>query len=92
VNMAVMLVFLTLQITEIVLAIGFFRVAHGDSAYWVHVGGWCGIVTALVAWYASAAGVVNSLSVRRILPVGGPAWRDAPRVSPLEAPARGREA
>ena len=62
VNMAVMLVFLTLEITEIVLAVGFFRVAHGDSAYWVHVGGWCGIVTAFVAWYASAAGVMNSLS------------------------------
>ncbi|HEV8451163.1 MAG TPA: acetate uptake transporter [Gaiellales bacterium] len=92
VNMAVMLVFLTLQITEIVLAIGFFRVAHGESAYWVHVGGWCGIVTAFVAWYASAAGLVNGLSVRRLLPVGGPAWRDAPRVSPLETPARGREA
>jgi hypothetical protein len=92
VNMAVMLVFLTLQITEIVLAVGFFRVAHGESAYWVHVGGWCGIVTAFVAWYASAAGLVNGLSVRRLLPVGGPAWRDAPRVSPLETPARGREA
>ena len=92
VNMAVMLVFLTLEITEIVLAVGFFRVAHGESAYWVHAGGWCGIVTAFVAWYASAAGVLNGLSVRRILPVGGPAWRDAPRVSPIEAPAQGREA
>ena len=88
--MAVMLVFLTLEITEIVLAIGFFRVAHGESAYWVHVGGWCGIVTAFVAWYASAAGVLNGMSVRRVLPVGRPAWSDAPRVSPIEA--RGREA
>jgi len=92
VNMAVTLVFLTLEITEIVLAVGFFRVAHGQSAYWVHAGGWCGVVTAFVAWYASAAGVVNGMSVRSILPVGRPAWSDAPRASVVEAPPRGREA
>ena len=49
--------FLALEITEIVLAIGFFRLAHGDSAYIGSMyGGWCGIVTAAVAWYASVAG------------------------------------
>ena len=66
VNIAVMAVFLTLEITEIVLAIGYFRVAHGDSAYILHAGGWCGIVTAAAAWYASAAGVVNGMSARRV--------------------------
>ena len=62
VNIAIFLVFLTLEITEILLVIGFFRIANGGSDYWLHVGGWAGIVTAAVAWYASAAGVVNGMS------------------------------
>src|SRR5579884_2414401 len=51
VNGAVFMVFLTLEITEILLAIGFFNEAHGGSAYITHVGGWAGVVTAGVAWY-----------------------------------------
>ena len=78
VNMAVFAVFLTLEITEIVLAVGFFREAHGGSAYITHLGGWIGIVTAAVAWYASAAGVVNSMSPRPVLPVGRPMWGALP--------------
>jgi len=30
-----------------------------------------------VAWYASAAGVVNGMSGRQVLPVGGPLWGEA---------------
>jgi uncharacterized protein len=78
VSVAVMGVFLTLEVTEIVLAIGFFRVAHGMSPYWIHVGGWVGLVTAAVAWYTSAAGVVNGMSTRAILPVGRPIWGPLP--------------
>jgi len=52
VNLAVFGVFLTLEITEILLTIGYFRLAHGDSAWMLHAGGWAGIVTAAVAWYA----------------------------------------
>ena len=63
VNIAVFGVFLTLEVTEIVLAFGFFRIAHGHSDYWLHFGGWLGIVTAAVAWYTSAAGVVNGMPV-----------------------------
>jgi uncharacterized protein len=59
VNHAVFAVFLTLEITEIVLFIGFFSLAGGGSGALVKIGGWLGIVTALVAWYTSAAGVVN---------------------------------
>jgi succinate-acetate transporter protein len=70
VNLAVLAVFVALEATEILLAIGFFRVAHGQSAYMVHVGGWAGIVTAAFAWYASAAGVINGMSPRAVLPVG----------------------
>jgi hypothetical protein len=78
VNVAVFLVFLTLQITEIVLAVGYFREGNGDSSYVLHVGGWIGIVTAAVAWYASAAGVVNGMSPKPVVPVGKPFWGEVP--------------
>jgi uncharacterized protein len=88
VNAAVFGVFLTLQITEVLLAIGFFMEAHGHANNgWVHAGGWAGIVTAGVAWYTSAAGVVNGMSPRAVLPVGAPFWGEVPaparRTSPL---------
>jgi hypothetical protein len=80
VSIAVTAVFLTLEITEALLAIGYFRVAHGDSAYILHAGGWAGVVTAATAWYASAAGVVNGMSVRAVLPVGRPLFGEVPAV------------
>lgn len=70
VSTAVFLVFLTLEITEIVLVIGFFNLSHGGTDWWLHAGGWCGIVTAAVAWYTSAAGVVNGMAPAPVLPVG----------------------
>jgi succinate-acetate transporter protein len=78
VNWAVTGVFLTLEVTEILLAIGFFRMAHGQSPYMLHAGGWAGIVTAAVAWYTSAAGVVNGMAPRAVLPVGRPIWGELP--------------
>src|SRR5439155_22909166 len=73
VNVAVFGVFLTLQITEVLLVIGFFLEAHGQAQNgWLHAGGWAGIVTAAVAWYTSAAGVVNGMSPAPVLPVGTP--------------------
>jgi uncharacterized protein len=86
VSIAVTLVFLALEVTEIVLAIGFFRLAHGDSNTVLHWGGWCGIVTAAVAWYASAAGVVNGMSPRAVLPVGRPLWGELPATARPERP------
>ncbi len=81
VNVAVFAVFLTLEITEIVLAIGFFKISSGGSEYILHLGGWIGIVTAATAWYTSAAGVVNGMSPVPVLPVGQPIWRDAMAVT-----------
>jgi uncharacterized protein len=81
VNLAVFGVFLTLEVTEIVLAIGFFREAHGFSPYVTHIGGWIGIATAAVAWYTSAAGVVNGMAARPVVPVGGPLWGRVPRLA-----------
>jgi succinate-acetate transporter protein len=72
VNTAVFLVFLTLEITEIVLVIGFFNLSHGGSEFWLHTGGWLGVLTAGVAWYTSAAGVWNGVAGRAVLPVGKP--------------------
>jgi len=70
---AVFAVFLTLELTELLLVIGNFMEAHGHAnSGWVHLGGWVGIVTAGTAWYASAAGVVNGMSSRIVLPVGAP--------------------
>ena len=68
VNMAVFAVFLTLELTEIILAIGYFANSPGT----VQLGGYVGLVTALCAWYTSAAGVSNGLAGRIRLPVGKP--------------------
>ena len=68
VNMAVFAVFLTLELTEIVLFIGNFSV----STTTIHVGGYIGVITALVAWYTSAAGVSNGIGGRVRFPVGKP--------------------
>jgi hypothetical protein len=73
VSVAVFMVFLTLEATEIVLAIGNFDAGNGAvNNGWVHVGGWIGIATAACAWYASAAGVINGMKSRIVLPVGAP--------------------
>jgi len=68
VNMAVFLVFLTLEVTEIVLFIGNFA----SNTTIVHIGGYIGVLTALVAWYTSAAGVGAGVGGRVQLPVGKP--------------------
>ncbi len=77
VTVAVFLVFLTLELTEVILFLGFFS----DTENVIKLGGIVGVVTALVAWYASAAGVVNGMSSRRVLPVGGPIWKERPVVT-----------
>jgi len=96
VNAAVFGVFLTLQITEVLLVIGFFLEASGRAPannWWLHAGGWAGIVTAAVAWYTSAAGVVNGMSPRPVLWVGRPFWGELPaaarRPSPMPRRAEG---
>lgn len=68
VNVAVFAVFLPLEATEIVLFIGNF--ANNTSI--VKVGGYLGVITALAAWYASSAGVMNGMMGRAVVPVGAP--------------------
>jgi succinate-acetate transporter protein len=67
-NWAIFGVFLTLEITEIVLFIGGFAA----NTNVVKAGGYIGVLTALVAWYASAALVINGMKGKPFLPVGGP--------------------
>lgn len=71
-TVAIFLVFVFLEITEILLFIGFFS----SVRIIIQIGGVAGVIDALLAWYASAAAVGNSLSNRIIAPVGGPLWRD----------------
>jgi len=59
-------VFFFLSITFLLLTIG----ALGSSANCTKAGGWFGLITALFAWYGSAAVVINSTWERTVLPVG----------------------
>jgi uncharacterized protein len=81
VNAAVFGVFLTLEVTEIVLFVG--NLSHSVGT--VKLGGWIGVLTALVAWYASAAGVLNGMPGRASLPVGSPFGRGEPAKTPATA-------
>lgn len=77
VNVAVFLVFLFLEATEIVLFIG--NLSHSTGT--VKIGGWLGVITAIVAWYASAAGVANGTPGKIRLPVGRPFAGPAPEAA-----------
>ncbi len=63
---AVSLVFLLLAVTYILLAIGDMGSGHTSIT---HAGGYVGIATAVAAWYASFAAVINSTFGRVIAPV-----------------------
>ena len=73
VSIAVFTVFLTLELTEIILAIGNFNAgAAVNPTTTIKIGGYVGLVTALAAWYASAAGVSNGIAGKLRFPVGKP--------------------
>lgn len=62
---AVSAVFLALTLTFLFLCIGNYAASTGM----VKTGGWLGLVTAVLAWYASFAGVTNSTFRKTVLPV-----------------------
>jgi hypothetical protein len=68
VNKAVFGVFLTLEATEILLFAG----AFAGNTNIIKAGGYVGVLTALVAWYTSSAGVFNGMRGRAVVPVGKP--------------------
>ena len=65
VNAAVLAVFVVLALTFLCLTVG----ELGTNKGWTHLGGWLGLLTAVIAWYASFAGVTNSTWKRVVLPV-----------------------
>lgn len=62
---AVLAVFVFLTLTFVALTIGKFA----ESVDWTKVGGWLGLVTAALAWYASFAAVSNATFRRVVFPV-----------------------
>jgi uncharacterized protein len=63
---AVLAVFVLLTLTFVVLAIGDFTTTEAITKF----GGWCGIATALAAWYASFAGVSAFTFKQPLVPTG----------------------
>jgi hypothetical protein len=68
-------VFVLLTLTFAALTIGYLSNHTG----WEHLGGYLGIATAIVAWYASMAGVTNSTWGRTIMPTMPGGIGGAPR-------------
>ena len=64
-NISVLLVFIALTLTYFALAVG-----EWVSPVWGYVGGYLGVATAILAWYASFATVTNFTYKRTILPMG----------------------
>lgn len=64
-SVAVLGVFVFLFLTYVSLTIG----AFAGADFFNKLGGWLGIVTALIAWYCSFAGVTNSTFKRVVLPM-----------------------
>lgn len=65
VNGAVLSVFVFLTLTFVALTIGIWS----QTSAITKLGGWLGLITAALAWYASCAVVVNSTWKRTVLPV-----------------------
>jgi succinate-acetate transporter protein len=65
-NRALFFVFLTLWLAFLFLALGQFGYVSGA------IGGWIGFICGLSALYTSAAGVLNDVAGRTVLPVGSP--------------------
>jgi len=62
---AILGVFVFLTLTFLALTIADYATSTG----WTKLGGWLGLITAAVAWYASFAAVTNSTFKRVVLPV-----------------------
>lgn len=77
-NGALLAVFVALSATFILLTVAEFAESTGITK----VGGWLGLVTAVLAWYASFAVVTNSTWKRGVLPLFAAA--DTTRGGPVE--------
>jgi succinate-acetate transporter protein len=71
-NGALIAVFGFLSLTFLSLTIGFLTdtaTALNDTGTFITIGGWLGIITAVLAWYTAAAGVLASVNSPLRLPV-----------------------
>lgn len=68
VNRAMFITFTVFMLTLILLDLGFLLAVNG----FVVAGGYAGIILAMCAWYTSAAGVLNHVFGRVVLPLGSP--------------------
>jgi uncharacterized protein len=64
-NLVLMGVFAALTLTFVFLALGFYN----TSSDMTKIGGYLGLLTALLAWYGSLAGVMNATAKRVVFPV-----------------------
>ena len=65
--------FTLLEVTFIVLIVAYLNnVAAGDGL--AAIGGYAGVATAIGAWYCSAAGLINAMAGKVVLPVGSAIW------------------
>jgi len=65
-NYALIGVFFFLFLTFLALTIG----ALGSASTFTVIGGWLGIITAIVAWYTALAGLLTTVKTPFVLPVG----------------------
>jgi hypothetical protein len=71
VNVIIFLVFLGLFVTLVILAIGNFDAGSALlPTGTIKIGGYLGLITALLAFYASAAGVAAGMGGKLQFPVG----------------------
>src|SRR5438876_1690008 len=63
---ALMAVFFFLFLTFLALTIGYLAGSSGTT--WIQIGGWLGIITALVAWYTALSGVLAATKAPFQLP------------------------
>ena len=64
---ALIAVFALLFLTFLSLTIGWIAgVGTGTFTTWIGIGGWLGIITALLAWYAALAGVLASVKLMNL--------------------------
>jgi succinate-acetate transporter protein len=67
-SLATLAVFVFLTLTFLFLAIGSFQNGIPSPDAMTKVGGWLGIITAALAFYASAAAVVNTTHGKQLIP------------------------
>ncbi len=78
-TVAFFLLFFTLEMAFILLAVGYFRLGNTGSAKLLKAGGWFGIATASIAWWNALAGIVDKHNSFFAIPVMPLPWSEAGR-------------